>query len=184
MEYFNIYNKFGEKTDNIIERSDAHKTGICHRVIHLWIINANNELLIQQRSSNKDMGADLWYVSVAGHIDASESIEITLVRETKEELGLDISHLADFIKYLYTFLECTHYDDSSYIDNEIYDVFLLKADFNIDEIIMQAEEVQAVKYIKYDEFKNVVLTEDKSFWQHKLGYKMLLAALDNYFSKP
>lgn len=180
MEYLNVCNKYGEKTNEIIERSEAHKNGICHRVIHLWILNSNDELLIQQRSANKDAGANLWYVSVGGHIEASENIENTLIRETKEELGLDISHLVDSIVYLYTFTEYTVENDGNYIDNEIYDVFVLKTDFDINQITMQAEEVQAVKYIKYDDFKKIVINKDKSFWQHKVGYKMLLIALDEF----
>ncbi len=47
---------------------------------------------------------------------------------------------------------------------------------------MQKEEVQAVKYISYDEFRTIVINQDKSFWQHKTGYKMLLAALDEFYN--
>ena len=103
MEYFDVYNRFGEKTGDIIERGEAHRRGVCHRVVHLWIFNAQSQVLIQQRSANKDFGANLWYVSVAGHIDSGEGAQSTLVRETKEELGIDISAVADSIEYLYTF---------------------------------------------------------------------------------
>ena len=180
MEHFDVYNKYGEKTGEKIERKEAHKTGVRHRAVHLWILNQNNDVLIQQRSANKGAGANMWYVSVAGHIESGESIESTLVRETFEELGLDISHLTDSIKYLYTFDERTVHKDGTYIDDEIYDVFALKADFNISQVIMQAEEVQAVKYIRYDDFKKIVLAKDNTFWQHKVGYKMLLASLDDF----
>ena len=180
MEYFNVYNKYGEKTGAIIERNEAHKNGICHRVIHLWILNSRNELLIQQRSADKDAGANLWYVSVGGHIESSESIESTLIRETKEELGLDISPFMNSVEYLYTFKETMKEKNGVFFDNEFYDVFVLKANFDIDEVTVQEEEVQAVKYISYDEFKNIVINQNKSFWQHKTGYKMLLIALDEF----
>ncbi|WP_346931256.1 NUDIX domain-containing protein [Clostridium sp.] len=180
MEYFNVYNKYGEKTGAIIERNEAHKNGICHRVIHLWILNSRNELLIQQRSADKDAGANLWYVSVGGHIESSESIESTLIRETKEELGLDISPFMNSVEYLYTFKETMIEKNGAFFDNEFYDVFVLKANFDIDEVTVQEEEVQAVKYISYDEFKNIVMNQNKSFWQHKTGYKMLLIALDEF----
>ena len=178
MEYFDVYNKYGEKTGETVERNDAHKNGIRHRAVQLWIFNRDNQVLIQQRSTNKRAGANLWYISVAGHIESGESIESTLVRETREELGLDISNLTDSIEYLYTFEECALHQNGSYIDDEICDVFMLKADFNIDEITMQPEEVQAVKYIGYADFKQVLLSGDKSFFPHKIGYKMLLSALD------
>lgn len=182
MEYFNVYNRYGEKTGETVERDEAHKHGICHRVIHLWIINSCNEILIQQRSASKDAGANLWYVSVGGHIESSESIESTLIRETKEELGLNILPFINSLEFLFTFKETLIENDGKFIDNEFYDVFILKANFDINQVTMQKEEVQAVKYISYDEFRNIVINQDASFWQHKSGYKMLLVALDEFFN--
>jgi len=180
MEYSNIYDKFGEKTGELIERNKAHKNGTYHRAIHLWLMNMQNEILIQQRSSDDEWAADFWYVSVAGHVDSSEGVKNTLIRETKEELGLDISHITDSIQYLYTFTEHITSDDCSYNDNEIIDVFVLKFDFDVNQITIQAEEVQAVKFITYDEFKKVINNKDKSFWHHIVGFKMLLPALDDF----
>ncbi|WP_312371441.1 hypothetical protein [Lachnoclostridium sp.] len=56
---------------------------------------------------------------------------------------------------------------------------VLKENFDIDQVNVQ-EEVQAVKYISYNEFKNIVMNQNKSFWQHRTGYKMLLIALDEF----
>ena len=183
MEFLNVCNKYGENTGEVIERNIAHSTGALHRVIQLWIINSNNEILIQQRSLNKESGANLWYVSVGGHIDADENIENTLIRETKEELGLDISLYLDSIEYLFTFKDNLILNNNAYFDNEFYDVFVLKADFKISEITIQKEEVQAVKYISYDDFENIVITEDKTFLHHKKGYQYLLLALKDILNR-
>ena len=183
MEYFNVYNKFGEKTGEIVERNEAHRKGICHRVIHLWLINARDEILIQQNSPEDETAPNIWYVSVGGHIISTDSVEMALIRETQEELGLDISHLTDSIKYLYTFKERVVLNNGTYIDDEIFDVFALKFDFKLDQITMQAEEVQAVKFISYDEFKRLIISKDATFWQHDIGYKMLLAGLDDFFAR-
>ena len=90
LEFLNVYDAFGEKTGEIVERGVAHKKGILHRVIHLWLINADNEILMQ-RSYDEDVGGAYWYVSVSGHIISSESVKDTLIRETMEELELDIT---------------------------------------------------------------------------------------------
>ena len=82
VEYFNLYNEYGEKTACKISRTEAHVQGLCHRVFHLWMINSENQILVQQRSANKDFGANLWYVSVAGHICFDENIEQSILRET------------------------------------------------------------------------------------------------------
>lgn len=182
MECFDVYNKYGEKTGETVERREAHAKGICHRVIHLWIVNAQNQLLFQQRSADKDAGANLWYVSVGGHIESGEAIEATLIRETKEELGLDISGFTDKIDYLFTFKEIKRENDGAFIDDEFYDVFVLKADFPIAQMTLQAEEVQAVGYIGFDAFKKAVASGDKTLWQHEIGYPLLLMALEHYLN--
>ena len=63
MELLDAYNKYGEKTGEIIERDEAHRNGTCHRVIHLWLMNKQNEILIQ-KSIDEDIGYNFWYVSV------------------------------------------------------------------------------------------------------------------------
>lgn len=47
-------------------------------------------------------------------------------------------------------------NNGEYFDNEFYDVFVLKANFDIDQITMQENEVQAVKYISYEERKRLI----------------------------
>ena len=182
MEYLDVYNKYGEKTGKITERGEAHKNGTLHRVIHFWLINKQNEILVQL-SIDEDIGFNFWYVSVGGHIQTGEAIETTLIRETKEELGLDISHLTDSIEYLYTFKEHTIVNNGAYNEFEIYDVFALKFDFELSQITMQAEEVESVKMVAYEDFRGIIINKDKSFWHHDVGYKMLLTALDNFIKR-
>ena len=179
MEYLDIYNKYGEKTGEVIERDEAHRNGTCHRVIHLWIMNMQNEILIQN-SIDDDVGMNFWYVSVGGHIESGERIETTLIRETKEELGLDISHVTDFIEYLFTFKEHTVLNNGAYNEFEIYDVFALRFNFDLNQITLQKDEVESVRLISYKDFKHALISKDKSFWHHDIGFKMLLIALDNF----
>lgn len=180
MEFFDIYNKYGEKTNEVAERGEAHRKGLCHRVFHLWLINAQKQILLQQRSATKDTGANLWYVSVGGHIDHGESIEEAIIRECREELGIDISGLKAKIDYLYTFQEREVKNDGTFIDDEFYDVFALRMDVSIDQIVMQQEEVQAVKYVEYADFREAILKNDTAYVPHKVGYPMLVVALNNY----
>ncbi|WMJ86045.1 NUDIX hydrolase [Anaerocolumna sp. MB42-C2] len=94
-EYFDVLDEQGNKTGDIIERKEAHKKGICHRVIQVWVINSKNELLLQKRSANKDSCPNMWYVSLGGHIESKEDNRQTIIREFSEELGLDISNQID-----------------------------------------------------------------------------------------
>jgi len=55
MEYFEILNEFGEFTGKVASREVAHKEGLWHKAVVVFIINAKNEILLQKRSANKKL---------------------------------------------------------------------------------------------------------------------------------
>ncbi|NWJ50396.1 MAG: NUDIX domain-containing protein [Bacteroidetes bacterium] len=70
-------------------RSFCHSgPGHLHPVVHLHIVNTNGELLIQKRSSTKDLLPNRWDTAVGGHVALEENIEAGLFREVKEEIGI------------------------------------------------------------------------------------------------
>ncbi len=178
MEYFDVLDENGNKTGEIVERNEAHRLGICHRLVQVWVMNSKSELLMQKRSRNKDFGANMWYVSLGGHIESNESNEQTIEREFFEELGLDVD--MEKVQYLYTFKEVTAYKNPAAIDNEFYDVYLLRMDLNPDDLVLQEDEVEEVKFISYNDFKLAVQNRDDSFWIHEEGFSLLFKCLDEY----
>lgn len=180
MEYFDVIDEQGNKTGEIIERNEAHRKGICHRVIQVWIMNSKNELLLQKRSANKDACPNMWYVSLGGHIESNEDNLQAIIREFSEELGLDVSDQIENIKYLYTYKDIAILNDGQFIDNEFLDVYLLRMDLDPTTLKLQEDEVAEVKFMDYKIFKQAILNKDKSFWIHEEGFRMLLDYLDNY----
>lgn len=59
-----------------------------YKVATLWLVNQHGELLLARRSDTKQHDPGLWAASAAGRIEAGESTEAALLRETEEELGL------------------------------------------------------------------------------------------------
>ncbi|SIQ57531.1 Isopentenyldiphosphate isomerase [Maribacter ulvicola] len=90
-ELIDILDAHGKLTGKTAMKSDAHKNGWFHQTVHIWFYTPNGQILMQQRSKNKDVFPLLWDVSVAGHIGASESILTSVIREVQEEIGLTIS---------------------------------------------------------------------------------------------
>lgn len=178
MEFFDVIDENGMKTGEIVEREKAHRLGIRHRVIQVWVINSSNEVLIQKRSLTKDTYPGKWYVSLGGHIEAGEDNFQAIQREFMEELGLDVSALSNDIRYLFTFKEIEYLNEGEFIDNEIYDVYYLKLDLDLDELVLQEEEVAEVKFINFKDFKKAILDRDETFWIHEEGFKLLIENLE------
>ncbi len=69
-------------------RSEVHRQNLLHRAVHVFIRNRRGELLLQKRSSQKDVAPNTWDSSAAGHLAAGEGYDEAAQREVKEELGV------------------------------------------------------------------------------------------------
>jgi len=149
-EYIDIVSETGEPTGKKALKSEAHKNGWWHNTIHLWLYTKNGEILLQQRSKNKSIYPLLWDVSAAGHIDAGESFVNAAIRETKEELGLELKP-NDLIK-IGVHKHLSSYNNGKIQDNEIHQVFVAKLKVAITELKPQKDEVEAIKLVSFKEF--------------------------------
>jgi len=61
---------------------------LVHRAVHVLVVNAAGELLLQKRSARKDIQPGKWDTSVGGHLEPGESYFAAALREMREELGL------------------------------------------------------------------------------------------------
>lgn len=88
-EFFDVV----DDEDNIIgvaSRDEVHQLGLKHRSVHLLVYNSNSQLLLQKRSMRKDQCPGRWCASVSGHVDHGEDYDKCVVREAREEIGLEI----------------------------------------------------------------------------------------------
>ena len=65
-------------------RGNAHR----HRAISVFLWNDRDELLLQQRSLEKIVGAGLWANTCCGNVRPGESYEECAKRRLREELGI------------------------------------------------------------------------------------------------
>jgi 8-oxo-dGTP pyrophosphatase MutT (NUDIX family) len=59
------------------------------RTASLWVKNSNGEVLIAQRSFSKKNNPGKWSEAVGGTVEGDETYETTMLREAKEEIGLE-----------------------------------------------------------------------------------------------
>jgi len=69
-------------------RSESHRRGIVHRVVHVVVLDPKHRIFIKKRSKSKDMFPDQWETHVGGHVTYGDNTRQTATRELKEELRI------------------------------------------------------------------------------------------------
>lgn len=165
-EIIDEYNNIGEKIGTV-DKEIAHEKGLWHKSVHVWIVNDKNEILLQYRCADKKLYPNTWDVSFAGHISVGESSVEAVIREGKEELGIEVN--LDKLNYVFTNREEIKYKE---IDSkEFVDIFILKQDIKLDKIEFQKEEVSDAKYVSIDEFFK--LAKENKIMPHEIEYMVL-----------
>lgn len=154
MEIFDVVDENGEPTGETVERSVAHRDGIAHHGSHVWILReraGRYELLLQKRSVDKDSHPGCYDISSAGHIPAGCDYVTSALRELYEELGLTATpeelEYCGQIRVNYQ----TSFHGKPFHDNEIDNVYLLRRDVRDEELRLQAEEVESVRWMELED---------------------------------
>lgn len=138
-EVWDIYDENRIKTGRTMIRGNEIKNGDYHLVVHVCIFNSKGELLIQKRTLNKKSYPGMWDVSVGGSAILGDSSQTAAERETLEEIGLKINLQDKRPRITLNF------------KGGFDDVYLIKMDINIDELVLQEEEVSDVKWASLEE---------------------------------
>lgn len=165
-EKLDVLNERGEFTGAVATREECHKKGLWHRAVYGFVIDKNSNVLLQKRSSNKKLWPNKWDVTVGGHVDAGEFGTQTIIRECKEELGLEVE--PSEIRYIIS--STSVYEKDGYINNHYDECYLIMKDIDISKLKLQKDEVSEVKYFSKKELLNRInnnyeeLTEKTTSW--------------------
>lgn len=169
-ELIDVLDENGVKTGESLSRDEIHKKGLWHRAIVVAIVNEENKILLQQRSSNKEKNAGKWDISVAGHISKGQNALFAAARETSEELGYNVD--VSLFRYMFSYRTQEKFSED-FIENQFYDFFILrKEEINIKEIKMQKSEVQAIKLVDINELSKMI--KEKVIVERKPVYDELI----------
>lgn len=144
MELWDIYDKNRKKTGRTHERGNDMLSGDYHLVIHVWIINDKGEFLIQKRQPWKEGYPDMWDCSVAGSAILGDTSEKAAIRETKEELGIDLDMSKS--ELLFTVEFSRGFDD----------IWLVRQNVDINDLKLQYEEVADAKWVVESEIRESI----------------------------
>ena len=144
-ELWDIYDENKNKTGRTAIRDvTILQKGEYHIVVTGIILNSKNEILISKRATNKKFGG-MWECN-GGSILAGETSKEGILRELKEELGVNITE--DECKLV-----------KSYLKNRlgmIWDIYFLSKDVELEDVTLQKEEVSRVKLVNTDEFRDML----------------------------
>ena len=146
-EKFDVLNELGEFTGEIATREECHKKGLWHRAVYAFIIDDKGNVLLQKRSNNKKLWPNMWDVTVGGHVDAGEFGRQALIREVKEELGIDIKE--NEIKYLVGSISTNV--KGNIINNHFNECYIITKQVDIKDIKLQKEEVEEIRWFSKQE---------------------------------
>ena len=149
MEYWDVYDKKGKWKRRAIRKGERLKNNEYHIIVEGWILRDDGNFIIQRRALDKKSFAGMWYCSAGGSVISRETPKEGMVREFKEELGIEISE--DELKLKRIITE----------KNTIFYIFLVRKNISLDEITLQEEEVMDVDLADPSKIRKMI--EDKTF---------------------
>lgn len=142
MELVDVYDNKRQPLNEVQDRV-IRVDGKFRNAVHVWIQNENGDFLIQKRSHNKKKFPDYWSIH-GGAVDAGETPLQGIIRECKEEIGIDLTY--DNLEFMFSFKR-THV---------FTDVYYAKMNIDLKDIVMQEEEVSDVKWVSQDELLSMI----------------------------
>lgn len=136
-----------DENDNPIgtmPKMEAHEKAMLHRAFSVFILNANDEVLLQQRANDKYHSAGLWTNTCCSHPHPGEDTLGAARRRLKEEMGME----AD-LQFVFKFMYKAPFDNLL-TEHEIDHVFIGKTD---QLPVINPEEVASYKYMKPEDIK-------------------------------
>ena len=149
MEMLDIFdingNYLGERSRDFCHKDNP---GVYHKAVLVWFKNSDGEILVTKRGMNKKQYPGKWEMAAAGHVDAGEEPIQTCLREVKEELGIELKE--EEVDYLTEWLIQEEW--------ELAQIYLVKKDIPLENITIQKEEIDEVKWMKYNDFVNLLFS--------------------------
>lgn len=142
MEYLQIFDNKKRPINEKIERrfKRSLKNGKRYMVTLIFIKNSKDEFLVQLTSKQKKNV----YAITGGHVTYGDDSIKTAIKETKEEVGINLSK--EELNYVGTTIE----------EKCFCDIYYVNKDIPIDNMNLQYDEVESVYWLTLKQIKNLI----------------------------
>lgn len=151
-EQFEVLDATGHKTGIIKSRAAVHRDGDWHRSTLIWVVNPDQEVLLQKRSAHKDSYPSMWDLS-GGHVVAGETSRSAAADELREEIGLAINPTD--LEFLETQRRSAR-PAPGFVNNSFYDYYLLRTTKSLQDFTPQPEEVAELRFFSPAELRSLI----------------------------
>ena len=146
-ELVDVLDERGMYTGKTETRANCSKEGLWHKAVCVFIINSKSQVLLQKKSANKKTWPNMWDVTAGGNVLAGEFGFQAIIRECKEELGIELSK--NDITFIGSVISTNKKGDI--INKQFNECYLITKSIDVSEIKLQEEEVAEIKFFTKEE---------------------------------
>lgn len=128
----------------LMPKMEAHEKAVLHRAFSVFILNANNEIMLQQRAAQKYHSPLLWTNTTCSHQREGETNIQAGTRRLREEMGFETD-----LKELFSFIYKAPFDNGL-TEHELDHVMI---GYYNDEPNINREEAESWKWMGIDAVK-------------------------------
>lgn len=138
----------------LMGKMEAHEKGLLHRAFSVFILNDQNQLMLQQRAAQKYHSPLLWTNSCCSHQRDGESNIAAGQRRLEEEMGFSVP-----LKELFSFIYKAPFDNGL-TEHEFDHVMIGYFD---QEPLINKEEVESWKWMSIEAVKEDILLQPELY---------------------
>lgn len=139
-----------------VDRDLAHRQGLLHRAVSVFIFNERDELLLQRRAPTKNGFAGKWANTCCTHPRPGETVVAAGERRLHEEMGLTVS-----LERVGTFVYRAEDQHSGYVEHELDHVLVGRTDATPSPDPHEADDY---RWVTLEELRIVVSGQEYAPW--------------------
>ena len=157
MEKRDLYDKNKNVTGKTIFKDDPIPTHYYELIVVIFIENDEGKFLIQRTSQEKGHKLS----STGGHPIHGQSSLDGIIMEVQEELGYTLAK--EDVQYVVTVTRNKH----------IVDLYYTKQNINIEDLVLQASEVESVTWLTREEIEEFINNKEFQKSHGKLFHELI-----------
>lgn len=155
----------------LMNKLEAHEKALLHRAFSVFVLNDNQELLLQQRAHHKYHSPLLWSNTCCSHQREGESNIEAGSRRLMEEMGMKVE-LTEMFHFIYKAPF-----DNGLTEHELDHVMI---GYSNEEPVINKEEVESWKWMKIEDVKSdMKLNPD----EYTVWFKIIFEEFYHHFEK-